>query len=126
LACVSIAPFGIPVVPPVYCSTASCSRGSLTGCSTYLPSLSSSAAKLTCRSSRAVSTVSLPAFICAATASGDGDISAMLPTMSFFKRVLPSIPAICGYSAARSSVNRKSVRLSAILCSSTLAASSGE
>ena len=31
LACVSIAPFGRPVVPPVYCSTAIASSGSATG-----------------------------------------------------------------------------------------------
>ncbi len=29
LACVSIAPFGVPVVPPVYCSTATSSRGEI-------------------------------------------------------------------------------------------------
>ena len=28
-ACVSIAPFGVPVVPPVYCSTATSSSGSI-------------------------------------------------------------------------------------------------
>ena len=126
LAWVSIAPLGSPVVPPVYCSSAIASVGSPSGCGVYLPSLSSSAAKLMWYSSLTMGTVCLPAFMCAATCSGWADISATLPTTSFLSRVFPSMAAICGYSAARSSVISTSVRLSAILCSSTLAASSGE
>jgi hypothetical protein len=37
LACVSMAPLGVPVVPPVYCSTATSFNGSM-ACFWYLPS----------------------------------------------------------------------------------------
>ena len=71
--------------------------------------------------------LSCPAFSrCARTASGCAAKSARLPTTSFFSRERPSKRAICGYSAARSSVTSTSVSLFSILCSSTRSASSGE
>ena len=48
---VSIAPFGNPVVPPVYCRTATFSEGFATGAASPFPSLANSCLKVICWSS---------------------------------------------------------------------------
>jgi len=56
LAWLSIAPLGSPVVPPVYCSTATSCRGSISG-SAMTPSLAMRSAKRTQPSLNATSAV---------------------------------------------------------------------
>ena len=96
LAWVSIAPLGKPVVPPVYCNTATASRGSASACGVKAPSLSSSCAKVLCRGSASSVLICPPLTIAPRTTALCAAISARSPTTKCLSRVVSSRRRICG------------------------------
>ena len=94
-AWVSIAPFGTPVVPPVYWKTATSSRGSIAGGS-YPPSLSMRRLKGTWLPSSGTFAISLRFRSPKSRFFGKGSTSWRVPTTSLRMRVFFSSAAILG------------------------------
>ena len=94
-ACVSIAPFGKPVVPPVYWNTAISSRGSISGGS-WRPSLSSSRPNGTWSPSSGAFAISLRFNNGKSRFLGKDSTSCNWPTTSLRMRVRASSAAIFG------------------------------